>query len=70
MKAIHRGRPSISAAFANDMDSKHVAPGRIMRDNGRILAHNASTLKGSSGGPIVDHATMQFVGIRIIADLT
>jgi len=65
MKALHRGRPSISAAFANDMGSKHVGPGRILKDNGRILAHDASTLRGSSGGPIVDHDTMQVVGIHI-----
>jgi hypothetical protein len=56
------GHPSI---FGNDFGTKHIAPGHLIRTNGRILAHSASTLKGSSGGPVFDPDTFQFVGIHI-----
>jgi len=59
------GHPSIFAAFGNDFGTKHIAPGHLIRTNGRILAHSASTLKGSSGGPVFDPDTFQFVGIRM-----
>ena len=65
IKKLHLGHPSILAAFGNEIGTKHIAPGEILGDNGRILAHNASALKGSSGGPIVDPISMRFVGIRM-----
>lgn len=65
IKKLHLGHPSILAAFGNELGTKHVAPGGILANNGRILAHSASTLIGSSGGPIVDPTNMHFVGIHI-----
>lgn len=37
----------------------------MLAQNGRLIAHSASTLKGSSGGPLVDPDTLMFVGIRM-----
>jgi len=65
IKHLHLGHPSILAAFGNETGTKQIAPGEKMKDNGRILAHSASTLKGSSGSPIVDPTNMHFVGIHI-----
>jgi len=65
LKHLHLSHSSILAAFGNETGTKHIAPGKFLQDNGRILAHNASTLKGSSGSPIVDPTNMHFVGIHI-----
>jgi len=52
-------------AFGGSFGSRHVAPGGLMGTNGRLLAHSASTLKGFSGGPIVDPAGFYFGGVHI-----
>jgi len=61
----HVGHPSIYHAFRNEMGRKHIAPGSIVRTNNRIVAHSASTLRGSSGGPLLVAGSLGFVGIHI-----
>jgi hypothetical protein len=59
------GHPSISLAFGGELGRKHASPSSIVGQNGRMLAHSASTLHGSSGGAIVDLKTFRFKGIRM-----
>lgn len=58
------------AAFGNCVGDKHVAPGSVVKENDRILAHNASTLPGSSGSAVVvvnaNRSDILFVGIRML----
>lgn len=65
MKAKNVSSSALAYAFGAAFSSRHVAPGTKLKSNGRIVAHTASTLKGSSGGPMVDPASFWFGGIRM-----
>jgi len=58
---------NVDYAFGSAVGDKQVAPGIILKDNNRILAHNASTLPGSSGSAVVNSTNLKFVGIHIEA---
>lgn len=55
---------AVEQAFGGAVGDKHVGPGVALRNNGRIFAHNASVLSGSSGSAVVDSSSLKFVGIR------
>jgi len=54
----------VMTAFNSELGTKNACPASILRNDNRILAHNASTVKGVSGGPLVDVNTGHFVGIH------
>lgn len=59
-----------NAIFANVFDEKRVSPGlileadRVEMDDPPMLKHDASTLGGASGAPLIDVATGQVLGVH------
>ena len=43
---------------------KRVSPGRLLETEGHITDHDATTLGGSSGSPVIDLATQKVVGLH------
>jgi len=50
-------------AFGALFVHKHAAPGNLLA-NGRVVAHTCSTLKGCSGGPVLNPANGHFIAVH------
>jgi endonuclease G, mitochondrial len=54
----------LMSIFGDEFDVKRLAPGEIMRIEGGILEHDASTLGGNSGSAVLDMETGEAVGLH------
>lgn len=55
---------NIASVFGGVFDVQRVAPGMVLASTRRELEHDASTLRGNSGSPIVDLRTGAIVGLH------
>jgi len=54
---------ALLGAFGARFAHKHAAPGNLLA-NGRVIAHTCSTLKGCSGGPVLNPVNGHFIAVH------